>query len=247
MFNLLTGLNQKIGNFPGVTVEKKSGYTTLRDGEIAEIVDLPGIYSIYPRSLDEIIVAEVLLDHHAPTTPDKIVVIVDGTNLKRGLLLVTQVIDLGLPTVLALNMMDLTARAGISYDFTMLSKNLGIPVFPINARKGVGIDALKKVMATDLAPAEKPVLDLWPEAKEPVKQLRDQLGVDNDYEALQFLEQPGSLSFLTTDKRRQVDAVWAAFDFSPGKFQGAETIQRYRYLQDLLSEITLNTSTVDWK
>jgi ferrous iron transport protein B len=247
LFNLLTGLNQKIGNFPGVTVEKKSGYTTLPHGEIAEIIDLPGIYSIYPRSLDERIVAEVLLDHHSATTPDKIVVIVDGTNLKRGLLLLTQVIDLGLPAVLALNMMDLTARAGISYDFTLLSKKLGIPVVPINARKGVGIDALKKVMASDLAITENPVLELWPEAMEPVKQLRDQLGVDNDYEALQFLEQPGSLNFLSPDKRQRVDTIRKAFDFTPGKFQGAETIQRYSYIQDLLTAITLKASTVDWK
>ena len=95
------------------------------DGSTVEIIDLPGIYSIYPRSLDEQIVAEVLLDHHSPTTPDKIIVIVDGTNLKRGFLLLTQIIDLGLPTILALNMMDLAAKAGISYDFNALSKKLG--------------------------------------------------------------------------------------------------------------------------
>src|SRR6187399_3057798 len=91
LFNHLTGLNQKIGNFPGVTVEKKSGHCPLPDGSIAEIIDLPGIYSIYPRSLDEKIVAEVLLDHHSPSSPDKVVVIVDGTNLKRGFLLLTQI------------------------------------------------------------------------------------------------------------------------------------------------------------
>src|SRR5687768_14480463 len=82
LFNQLTGLKQKIGNFPGVTVEKRSGMTTLQDGSALEIVDLPGIYSVYPRSLDEQIVAEILLDHHSPTTPDKIIVIADATNLK---------------------------------------------------------------------------------------------------------------------------------------------------------------------
>src|SRR5690349_3268747 len=100
LFNHLTGLNQKIGNFPGVTVEKRTGHSQLPDGTTADIIDLPGIYSIYPRSLDEQIVAEVLLDHHSPSTPDKIVVIVDGTNLKRGFLLLTQIIDMGLPTIL---------------------------------------------------------------------------------------------------------------------------------------------------
>src|SRR5690606_31790375 len=101
LFNFLTGLNQKIGNFPGVTVDKRAGFTALPDGTTAEVVDLPGIYSIYPRSLDERIVAEVLLDHHSPDSPDQVVIIVDGTNLKRGLLLATQVIDLGIPAIIA--------------------------------------------------------------------------------------------------------------------------------------------------
>src|SRR5688500_3477259 len=98
LFNHFTGLNQKIGNFPGVTIEKRIGHATLSDGLGAEIIDLPGIYSLYPRSLDEQIVSEILLDHHAPSCPDKIVVVADATNLKRGLLLLTQVIDVGLPT-----------------------------------------------------------------------------------------------------------------------------------------------------
>ncbi|HZB12799.1 MAG TPA: FeoB small GTPase domain-containing protein, partial [Chryseolinea sp.] len=122
LFNYLTGLNQKIGNFPGVTVEKKSGFCPLPENTLAEIIDLPGTYSIYPRSLDEQIVADVLLDHHSVTTPDKVVVTVDATNIKRGFLLLSQIIDIGLPTILALNMMDLAAKAGISYDLNLLSK-----------------------------------------------------------------------------------------------------------------------------
>ena len=155
LFNHLTGLNQKIGNFPGVTVEKKTGLCLLPNGNTIEIIDLPGIYSIYPRSLDEQIVAEVLLDHHSSSTPDKIIVIVDGTNLKRGFLLLTQIIDLGLPTILALNMMDLAAKAGISYDFNALSKELGIPVVPINARNGVGLEELKTADIHTVRSSEK--------------------------------------------------------------------------------------------
>ncbi len=144
LFNQLTGLNQKIGNFPGVTVEKRLGLASLPDGSAVEFMDLPGIYSIYPRSLDEQIVAEILLNHHSPTTPDKIIVIADATNLKRGLLLLSQIIDLGLPTIFALNMMDLVAKAGITYDLKALSLNLGVPVVPINARMGIGLAELKK-------------------------------------------------------------------------------------------------------
>jgi ferrous iron transport protein B len=248
LFNHLTGLNQKIGNFPGVTVEKKIGASSMPDGSIAEIIDLPGIYSIYPRSLDEQIVAEVLLDHHSPTTPDKVIVIVDGTNLKRGFLLLTQIIDLGLPAILALNMMDLAAKAGISYDFITLSKRLGVPVVPINARNGVGIEELKReIIKPGNVERQAKIFSVWKEAAVPVKELRDQIGVDNDYEAYQFLEQPRSLKFLSKGKQEQVAAIRNSHQFFPGKFQGAETIQRYSYIQDLLNEITLKASDNSWK
>ncbi len=247
LFNRLTGLNQKIGNFPGVTVDKKSGFCLLPSGVTAEIVDLPGIYSIYPRSLDEQIVAEVLLDHRGADSPDKIVVIADATNLKRGLLLLTQIIDIGLPTILALNMMDLVAKAGISYDLKKLSARLGVQVVPINARNGVGIDELKRVLSQPFAPAEKNTFNVWDEAKAPVRELREKLSVDNDYEAYQFLEQPNSLRFLSKSDRETVDHIRNAYNFFPGKFQGAETIQRYSVIQDLLNDVILKAADLSWK
>ena len=247
LFNELTGLKQKIGNFPGVTVEKRSGLTTLPDGSAVEIIDLPGIYSIYPRSLDEQIVAEILLNHHASSTPDKIVVIADATNLKRGLLLLSQIMDVGLPTILALNMMDLVAKAGISYDIKALSKSLGIPVVPINARMGIGLEELKKVIATPVTAPTVPVFKIWDESIPPVKELRSTLGVDNDYEAYQFLEQPRSLNFLSKKDREIVNDIRSRYSFHPGKFQGAETIQRYGFIQDLLNKITLKQTDFSWK
>ncbi|HTF16970.1 MAG TPA: ferrous iron transporter B, partial [Chryseolinea sp.] len=247
LFNFLTGLNQKIGNFPGVTVDKRAGTTSLPDGGVAEVVDLPGIYSIYPRSLDERIVAEILLDHHSPAAPDKVVVIVDGTNLKRGLLLATQVIDLGVPAILAMNMMDLAVKAGISYDFAKLSERLGVPVVGINARKGVGLDDLKKQLTKSTEPARKEVFAIPREAIAPVAELRAQLGVDNDYEAYQFLEQPNSLSFLTLDKSGMVEGIRQRHHFFPGKFQGAETINRYAFIQQLLDEVTIKASNDSWR
>ncbi|MEX1240159.1 MAG: ferrous iron transport protein B [Cyclobacteriaceae bacterium] len=247
LFNQLTGLKQKIGNFPGVTVEKRSGITTLTDGSILEFIDLPGIYSIYPRSLDEQIVAEILLDHHSPASPDKIVVIADATNLKRGLLLLSQIVDIGLPTILALNMMDLVAKAGISYDVMGLSRKLGIPVVPINARMGIGLEELKKVIAGPVPVPKESIFKIWDEARAPVQELRDSLGVDNDYEAYQFLEQPKSLKFLTKKEQQVVDEVRHRYQFFPGKFQGAETIQRYGFIQDLLNEVTLKQTDFSWK
>lgn len=114
LFNLLTGLKQKTGNFPGVTVDKKSGSFKLPDGRIAELTDLPGTYSIYPKTLDEQIVQEVLLNQEHPQHPDALIVVADATNLKRNLLLFTQIRDLNIPCVLVLNMMDLAERKNSS-------------------------------------------------------------------------------------------------------------------------------------
>ena len=239
LFNYLTGLNQKVGNFPGVTVDKKVGRAQLPGIGETEIIDLPGIYSIYPRSIDERIVAESLLDQNSPTAPTKVVVVVDATNIKRGLLLLTQIVDIGLPTVLALNMMDLAAKAGVSYDFLMLSQKLGVTVVPINARKGEGIDALKKEIVRAEVSHMQPIFPVWAEAKAAVKQLREAFQLSNDYQAYQFLEQPQSLHFLSKDKQNLVESVRKANQYFPGKFQGAETIQRYGFIQDLLNEAIL--------
>jgi ferrous iron transport protein B len=246
LFNHLTGLKQKIGNFPGVTVDKKSGFTDL-EGLRAEIIDLPGIYSIYPRSLDEQIVSEILLDHHSKTAPDRIVIVADATNLKRGFLLLTQILDLGLPAVLALNMMDLAAKSGLSYDLLSLQKKLGIPVIPINARNGVGIDALKKAIAQPAAHAARATVKIPEELNTPVAELRDALKVDNDYEAYQFLEQPRSLNFLSVKDRGLVQAIRDRHRLFPGKFQGAETIQRYSVIQELLGGVILKAADHSWK
>lgn len=247
LFNYLTGLNQKIGNFPGVTVEKRTGVATMPDDSAAEIIDLPGIYSLYPRSLDERIVSEILLNHKSPDCPNVVVVIADATNLKRGLLLLTQIIDIGLPTVLVLNMMDLAAKAGISYDFISLQAQLGIPVVAVNARNGVGIDELRKTLIQHIQQPGKTIFNIYAEARGAVKTLRNQLELDNDYEAYQFLQQPKSLSFLTTEQEQLIEEVSNQFDFFPGKFQGAETIERYSFIQNLLDKVTLKTPNASWK
>lgn len=247
VFNQLTGLNQKIGNFPGVTVEKRTGICVLNDGKEVEIIDLPGTYSIYPRSLDERIVSEVLLDHRSENSPDKVVVVADATNLKRSLLLLTQVKDMGLPVVLAINMMDLASRAGLSYDLSKLASQLGVEVIPVNARKGMGIDELKKTFLTHPSPETPPIFSIWKEALPAVEEVRSRLAVDNNYEAYLFLEQPQSLGFLGAQERSVIDSLRNQHDFFPGKFQGAETIQRYKFIQDLLNDVTLKPANATWK
>jgi len=155
LFNSLTGLNQRIGNFPGVTVEKKIGHVKINPSLHAEVIDLPGTYSLSPRSEDERVTFEYLSDHTRKDLPELIVVVADASNLKRNLLLATQLIDSEQPTVLVLNMMDIVERNKQSIDISELERKLGIPVIPMNARLNKGTEELKKAI-TDYKYKEVP-------------------------------------------------------------------------------------------
>ncbi len=147
VFNQLTGLNQHVGNYPGVTVDKKTGSFQDKDGGKIKVIDLPGIYSIYPKSEDERVVFEILSDKEHENYPDLYVVVVDVTNLERNLLLFTQLHDLKIPTILVVNMVDLLEGEGISVDLEKLSELLGgVPIVAMNARKGEGIEELKNAI-----------------------------------------------------------------------------------------------------
>jgi ferrous iron transport protein B len=146
--NHLTGLRQHVGNFPGVTVEKRLGHFTLPDGRPCEVLDMPGSYSIFPRSGEEKIVFDILTDTAHPDHPDLVVVLADASNLERNLLLFTQLDDLGLPLVLALTMPDIAAEAGIHTDTNALSGIFsGTPVLQVNARTGEGLGGLTAAIA----------------------------------------------------------------------------------------------------
>ena len=147
LFNALTGLNQRIGNFPGVTVEKKVGYTKVNQQQKVEIVDLPGTYSLVPRSEDEKVTYDYLMNHNRDDKEEIIVIVADASSLKRNLLLVTQMIDLEHPTILVLNMMDIVERNKQSIDIKGLEKELGVPIVAMNARLGKGLEQLKESIA----------------------------------------------------------------------------------------------------
>jgi len=153
VFNQLTGLNQRIGNYPGITVDKKEGTLVLDNGERVNVLDLPGTYSIYPKSEDERVVYEILSDKDHPDHPDLAVVVVDASNLERNLLLFTQVMDLQVPVVMVLNMKDVSRKEGLDIDDQKLSELLGgVPIIWANARKGEGIAELKKLISTTSPP-----------------------------------------------------------------------------------------------
>ena len=143
IFNELTGLNQKVGNYPGITVEKKTGTTKLSDQRIASIIDLPGTYSLNPNSLDENIVLSTLLNISHDDYPDVVIVVADIENIKRNLLLFSQVKDMDIPTILVINMADIMKKKGIKLDVKALEKELGGEVILVSARKGEGIEELK--------------------------------------------------------------------------------------------------------
>ncbi len=154
LFNQLTGLRQKVANYPGVTVEKKTGICELPSGRKAEILDLPGSYSLRPGSPDEVVVRDVLLGLQPDTpAPDLVVFVVDATNLERHLYFALQILEIGRPVVIALNMSDLALAQGIRIDETELEHALGAPVVSISASKGIGIGNLRRHMDRDVEPS----------------------------------------------------------------------------------------------
>ncbi len=146
LFTALAGVRQHVGNYPGVTVEKKVGRFT-HAGAALNVVDLPGTYSLAPRSPDEMVAVDLLLGRQAEADrPDAVLCIVDAGNLERNLYLVSQVLELGLPTVVALNMVDVAAKRGITIDSAALSKRLNVPVVDVQAHRGIGLDRLKQTL-----------------------------------------------------------------------------------------------------
>jgi ferrous iron transport protein B len=235
LFNTLTGLNQKIGNFPGVTVDKKTGYCQLQDGRVAEIIDLPGTYSLYPKSQDESIVFSVLADKSNPHTPDLVVVILDATNLKRNLLLYTQVADLKIPVIIALNMMDLAKKSGLIIDVDLFSKKLGVPVVCISARKSDGIDKLKAAISfANKIALQQESIDVSSIAPALIGQISHEFKLDNQYYALQLAHQHETIKFISPAESDRIEEIEQKFSFHSQKAQATETIARYNFINDLL-------------
>lgn len=246
LFNVLTGLNQKIGNFPGVTVDKKVGYCTLPDGRTAEIVDLPGTYSLYPKSRDESIVFSVLADRSNGLSPDLVIVILDATNLKRNLLLYTQVADLKIPVIVALNMMDMAKKADININADAFAAKLGVPVVPISARKTEGIDQLKQAISfANKIALQQDSIDVESIAPQLISRIKQDISIDNSYFALQLAHQHETLTFLTKQQSDHIEDLEKEYSFHSQKAQGAETIARYNFINDLLYDTVTQKVTAE--
>lgn len=235
LFNVLTGLRQKTGNFPGVTVEKKFGFFKLDNGKTCKLIDLPGTYSLYPKSLDERVVFDTLYNNVAPDYPQLIIVVADASNLKRNLLLFSQVADLGLPVVLALNMIDVAARAGLTIDEQVLAKSLGLPVIKLNSRTGDGVGKLKQLLEKPPVAVQRKLFDTTAFAPELVSEVKEHFKLQSNYLAFHLAQQYQGMANLRSDEKQWLDEITRKHDFKSQSYQAAETIARYSVLSKLMA------------
>jgi len=243
LFNRLTGLSQKIANFPGVTVEKKSGSFDF-NGKNFELLDLPGTYSLYPKTPEEWITTAVLCDETNPSFPDLTLIVADSTNIKRSVFFATQVSDLGRPCLLVLNMADMLDGRGEEIDVEAASKLLSIPVVLVNAIDGKGLVALKQLMAGTVHPAAAVFNPVPDSAKALVKLIRNDLPNLTDYAAFQIIMDPGVKAPVSENTRARIDELRSAVGFSALKIQSSETLSRYEKVAVLVPQIVRKKNAV---
>ena len=237
LFNSLTGLNQKVGNFPGVTVDKSSGIITLPDETKANLIDLPGTYSLYPKRLDEWVSYRVLLNQDQDIKADLFIVVVDANNLKRNLLFCTQIIDLKKPVVVALTMTDLAKQKGIKIDLNELERELGVPVVAVNPRKGKGITQLKKAIELTVSNQYKiPTRDFIDNkalAIDSIEDMKSLMPEISDYTAIHFLI--NHEEFRLDDKMQgSIEAIEQKHQFNHTKTQATEILERYTRIKKVM-------------
>jgi ferrous iron transport protein B len=240
LFNQLTGLNQKVGNYPGVTVDKKTGISKLSPTQNAIITDLPGTYSINPTSLDESIVLKTLLKKDIKESPDVILVVADVENLKRNLLLFSQIKDLEIPTVLAINMVDQMTRKGISIDLSLLKKELNTEVVLMSARKNEGIEDIKAaIIRCHVAAKASPLCginhQIDPDYFKTLKEISPNYSL---YQLWLMVTQNDFPDTITKEEKENLVA-FKKDAFKLKKYQHKETIYRYQEINKILEKTYL--------
>ena len=243
VFNILTGLNQKVGNYPGITVEKKQGTCRLNRNLKAHIIDLPGTYSLNASSLDENVVIELLLNKNDKDYPDVAVVIADIENLKRNLLLFTQVKDLGIPSILVINMADRMKRKAISLDIEKLEKTLNTKIALVSCRKDMGFDKLKELIVNYKLLSKEACVNASVIDPEYFERLRKAFPNEDQYKL--WLVITHDISFGKLD-RNTIKGEVPFQTKSIGnlkRLKQKETIVRYQFINKVLKE----TLTIDKK
>ncbi|MFD2033875.1 ferrous iron transport protein B [Belliella marina] len=236
IFNQLTGLNQKIGNYPGVTVDKSTGFLKGSKKSI-QLVDLPGTYSIFPKSEDELVAYRVLTGME-DEKPDAALVILDSCNLERGLLLGTQVMDLGIPVAFVLNMKDLAEKNGIQIKSHQLFKELGIPLILTDARKSDGLEAIRILIQENRFQKSNPFLNINEVLQSGVlEQVKARFSLEGDYLAFQFLVFAASNRNLSNEDRQWIGELLAASEVNISSCQLEETRKRNQKIKSLMNQV----------
>lgn len=246
VFNQLTGLNQKVGNYPGITVEKKEGICKLPRGVKAHIIDLPGTYSLNTTSLDESVAVELLLNKKDKNHPDVAIVVSDVENLKRNLLLFTQIKDLKIPTLLVINMADQMTKKGIVIDIELLEEKLDTKIALVSSRKGTGIDKLKELITDYKNLSTIPCVDTTKIDGEYFNNLQQAFPKEDLYKLWLVITQ--DVNFMPIEKKVIPDT--SSFSTKSKselkRLQQKETILRYKFINETLKEaysIDVNAAT----
>lgn len=244
IFNLLTGLRQHTANFPGVTVDKKIGVSILPNGEKADILDLPGCYSLYPNTSDEKVVLEVLTNPQNEDYPDLVVYVADVTHLERHLLFATQLHDMGLPMILAINMID-TIEEESNPKLHLLEQRFGSPTIGISGKTGEGLAELKQLIQNQLFSQKASI------KSETFCKLTTQettlsgivsaiTGHNNDYQNLIVAHHSNWLHHLSQDQKTTIDEAKRSLNFESVKMQIQETMARFTHIQPIVAKVVSN-------
>ena len=233
VFNQLTGLNQQVGNYPGITVEKKMGFCKLPHNIKANILDLPGTYSLNASSMDESVVIELLLNKNDKLYPDVAVVVTDVENLKRNLLIYTQIKDLEIPTILVINMSDRMERKGITLDIPFLEEKLKTKIALVSSRKGLGIDELKELIVSYKTIPHEPCLNASVIDAEYFEKLQHAFPNQLLYKLWLVITQ--DVNFLNLE-RNEIRSTFTKSHSELKRLQQKETIKRYQFINDVLKQ-----------
>ncbi|MBX9734034.1 MAG: ferrous iron transport protein B [Chitinophagaceae bacterium] len=252
LFNALTGLNQKVGNFPGVTVDKKTGAFVLESGKKAELIDLPGTYSLYPRRADEWVAYKVLMGADEEVKADLVILVADASNLKRNLLFCSQIIDLKVPVVMVLTMNDIAAKKDIKIDISGLEADLGIPVVAVNPRKNKGLHELKKVIAQltrvpeDAIRRNRDFISLQNLAPAAIADMQIYFPANSEYASLHQLIN-GEELIQNADSWQLIKTITTKHQFNPTKTQAEEILHRYSRIRQIMQNNVVETGPLEKK
>ncbi len=233
IFNLLTGLRQHVSNFPGITVDKKIGVFQLNDGEKVDLIDLPGIYSLFPNSKDEKLVVDIITDPDNTVYPDLVIYVADVNNLERHLLLATQLLDLQIPMIMVLNMVDIAENAGQDIDTSKLSASLEVPILTMSGKTGFQLNALKsqiqrfKKDGKDTFLKKTPFYKMTTGESTMAKQVDQLMSSSQTYRSKILSHHHEWLSHLSAADRIQIKSIASEAGFDNLKGQISETMNRY--------------------